>query len=378
MDVLCTDKTGTLTENFARLTNIFDYKKENCLIGLELAYLNSAYQESFKNLTDQAIINAYEEKITPVRDFETSQSQFMKINEIPFDYARRKMTLVYEVPSCNLRLLTTKGAVKEMLEVCTYYMKQENSVENKVLSLESLFKILQPKNDEQNENLEFSDENGFKFKHSIKELNREVLEALYEFNDQLNNDGNRVLAVAYQTESLSVERLKSKLVERNLIFVGFLVLSNPPKSDLKEAVENLSSSHVSIKILTGDTVEISKNICRQIGLSTDHVITSKRMSSLTRNQLEELTEKTVIFSQLSPLQKLDIVKILKAQGHVVGFLGDGVNDALALKEADVGISVDTATEIAKEAADIILLEKDINVINEGTCKIYKSIPNFSY
>lgn len=356
MSMLCTDKTGTLTENHAKLTNVFDHKKENCSLGLELAYLNSAYQESFINLTDQAIINAYEEKAKPIQNFETSQEHFVKIAEMGFDFRRRKMSLVYEVPEQNIRLLTCKGAVKEMLQVCSHYLDQLEGNNNHILSMEDLFRVLKSTNAEDGKMVELEDgPKGFRFNYSIKPLTKSVLDDLNEFNDLLNQEGYRVLAVAYQVESMFVERENTNLREKNLILVGFLTLVNPPKETVRQAIRELNSKKVNVKILTGDVVEVCKYVCKQIGLPSDHVLTSAQMKQLTSSQLANLVEKTVIFSQMSPIQKLEIVNLLKERGHVVGFLGDGINDALALKEADVGISVDSGTEIAKEAAGMVLV-----------------------
>ena len=322
MSVLCTDKTGTLTENFAKVTNVFDHKKENCSLGLELAYLNSAYQESFVNLTDQAIITAYEENAKPVRDFDSAQAQFVKIAEMGFDFKRRKMSLIYEIPEQNIRLLTSKGAVKEMLEVCTHYMDQLEGNNNNILSMDELFQVLKSTNAQDSKIVELGGgRDDFRFDYSIKELKKSVLDDLNEFNSQLNQEGYRVLAVAYQVESMFVEREQSSLREKNLIFVGFLALVNPPKETVRQAIRELNSKKVAVKILTGDVLDVCKNICKQIGLPTDHVLTSAQISTLTSSQLSNLVEKTVIFSQMTPIQKLEVVNLLKDRGHVVGFLG---------------------------------------------------------
>ena len=322
MSVLCTDKTGTLTENFAKVASVFDHKKENCSLGLELAYLNSAYQESFVNLTDQAIITAYEESTKPIRDFESSQTQFVKIAEMGFDFKRRKMSLVYEIPEQNIRLITSKGAVKEMLEVCTHYIDQLEGNNNNILSMDDLFRVLKSTNAQESKLVEVGDgRDDFRFDYSIRELKKSVLDDLNQFNDQLNQEGYRVLAVAYQVESMLVDREQSNLREKNLIFVGFLALVNPPKETVRQAVRELNSKKVTVKILTGDVVEVCRNVCQQIGLPSNHVLTSAQMGTLASSQLANLVEKTTIFSQMSPIQKLEIVNLLKDRGHVVGFLG---------------------------------------------------------
>lgn len=293
-----------------------------------------------------------------------------------FDFRRRKMSLVYEIPEQNIRLLTSKGAVKEMLAACSHYMDQLEGNNNHILSMDDLFRVLKSTNVDDGKTVQLEDgPNGFRFDYSIKPLTKGVIDELNEFNDLLNQEGYRVLAVAYQVESMFVEREKTNLREKDLIFVGFLTLVNPPKETVRQAIRDLNSKKVSVKIITGDVVEVCRYVCKQIGLPSEHVLTSAQMKQLTSSQLANLVEKTVIFSQMTPIQKLEIVNLLKDRGHVVGFLGDGINDALALKEADVGISVDTGTEIAKEAADIILLEKELSAIAEGVLQGRRSFIN---
>ena len=416
MNILCTDKTGTLTENFAQLNSVFDYRKRDRLLGLGLAYLNSAYQEAFRNLTDQAIIQAYDEKVKAAKQFDADELTINKIKEIPFDFSRRKVTVVYEVPEHGLRVLITKGAVNEMLEVCTHCTDQSAELkETDVLSLADLFRVLKQinrptdqreasvrsdQNDEPVKNLtseskgESTDELKGESKSELKreslsdlkseskgkpiggpvgdqknELNLqlkpmtpEIVARLRQYNDQLNQDGYRVLAVAFQVEHMtenSSDRLNEpassavhettslladdkqlddeknrpltddllrqapneKMAEKELIFVCYLTFLNPPKTSAAKAINDLIQNNVKVKVLTGDTKEVCKNVCKQIGLSTSSIITSKELNQLSEDELKEVAIGTVIFSQLTPIQKFNIVRVLKKHGHVVGFLG---------------------------------------------------------
>lgn len=342
MSILCTDKTGTLTENFAQLCNVFNFKKQDSSIGLELAYLNSAYQNAFKNLTDQAIINAYEDRLRQSKlDVVGSKEEkipIQKIREIPFDFKRRKVTVVYELPEISCRILITKGAVNEMLTVCKFYLDQDDNKEGDVLPLKNLFKILKEvKTNKPDEKTNFK----------LKKMTDDVNDQLRALNTNLNEDGYRVLAVAYQIEDYdpnSTNQIdpnmnfskKSNLTENDLIFVSFLTFLNPPKRSAARAIKDLISNNVKIKVLTGDTQEVCRNVCKQIGLSTNLIINSKQLNALNEEEMKKASIKNVVFAMLTPVQKYQIVRLLKAQGHVVGFLGDGINDCLSLKEADVG------------------------------------------
>ena len=367
MNILCTDKTGTLTENFAQLCSVYDYCKRDSLIGLELAYLNSAYQEAFRNLTDQAIIQAYEDRMKPVRPFDPDDFTITKIKEIPFDFSRRKVTVVYEVPEHGLRLLITKGAVTEMLEVCTHCTEQIAARKPAdALSLSNLFKLLnqinRPKDGKSdasaNQNARSDGRPESKASESnlrLKKLTPEIVAELSHFNDLLNKDGYRVLAVAFQIEHIKptehssdqfdgkadVGRKQSDdgknqmkrpdsqrppdeqstMEERDLIFVCYLTFLNPPKKSAAKAIKDLIRNNVKIKVLTGDTQEVCRNVCKRIGLSTSSLITSKELNQLGEKELKEVALRSVIFSQLTPIQKFNIVRVLKKHGHVVGFLG---------------------------------------------------------
>ena len=261
-----------------------------------------------------------------------------------------------------------------MLDVCTHFIEQDIRLNEKdILSLNDLFKILKRTSEaNQKTESESTDNHHLKDESKLKQITLEMLNQLHAFNNLLNQDGYRVLAVAYQIEQMKSELKvqtenvkKTNLKEKDLIFVCYLTFLNPPKKSAAKAINDLILNDIKVKVLTGDTQEVCKNVCKQIGLSTSLILTSKQLTTLNEEQLKEASIQTVIFSQLTPIQKLEIVRILKKQKHVVGFLGDGINDVLALKEADVGISVDSGTEIAKDAADIILLEKELDVINVG-------------
>lgn len=400
MNILCTDKTGTLTENFAQLCNVYDYRKRDSLIGLELAYLNSAYQEAFRNLTDQAIIQAYEDKTKSSKPFDLNEFTINKIKEIPFDFSRRKVTVVYEVPEYGLRILITKGAVNEMLEVCTRCIDQrETPKATDVLPLGNLFKVLKQmdrlkdgrreesgSSSQKKPDLNGSSENLKNESNlQLRKMTPEILEELRNYNDLFNKDGYRVLAVAYQVEHIKLvekssdqldenaeddkkpddknsdkkrpddggkdnekkrsddrrkdqdkkadqltgdslaqqtnEKPQSSMEERNLIFVCYLTFQNPPKTSAAKAINDLILNNVKVKVLTGDTQEVCRNVCKRIGLSTNSIITSKELNLLNEDELKEAAIRTVIFSQLTPIQKFNIVRVLKKHGHVVGFLG---------------------------------------------------------
>jgi len=318
MDVLCTDKTGTLTQDRVVLIRHVDAHGDSSKRVLEHAYLNSLFQTGLRNLLDRAVIDrAHEEGLR-----ETAKT-WWKIDEIPFDFVRRRMSVVLE-QSKRIKALFCKGAVEEMLDICTRV-----EIDGQVV-------------------------------HLTAEL-REQLKAL---RDRLNEDGLRVVAVGYKNIKPSDEPFTVD-DECNLIFSGFVAFLDPAKETTAEALRLLQEHGVTVKILTGDNAVVARKICRDVGLDAQHVATGGDVEPLDEAALSELAERTTIFAKLSPHQKARVVRVLKARGHTVGFLGDGINDATALREADVGISVDTAVDVAKEAADIILLEKSLLVLERG-------------
>ena len=318
MDILCTDKTGTLTQDHVALIRNVDLRGVNSLRVLEHAFLNSQFQTGLRNLLDRAVVARAGE--LGLGDIAKS---FRKIDEIPFDFGRRRMSVVLEQAS-RVNMLVCKGAVDEMLEICS-------SVEDgdRVLPLTSGLR-----------------------------------EGLMRLRDELNDDGLRVVAVGYKALQ-SGERPFGVADESELILSGFVAFLDPPKDSAAEAVRLLRTHNVAVKILTGDNVTVARRTCRDVGLEAQEVATGAELDRLSDEALGQLAERATVFAKLSPMQKSRIVQVLKARGHTVGFMGDGINDATALRETDAGISVDSAVDIAKEAADIILLEKSLLVLEYG-------------
>ena len=321
MDILCTDKTGTLTQDKIILEQHLDIHGEESLRTLQLAYLNSYYQTGLKNLLDRAILQHVEIE----HALSLSQS-YTKIDEIPFDFMRRRMSVVVEKEHAQ-HLLICKGAVEEILQICS-------TVEETTACV------------------------------SLTENFRKQALAVTQ---RLNEDGMRVIAVAYKAMS-PLDRLYSVTDEHDLVLVGFVAFLDPPKDTAAEALAALKSHGVQVKILTGDNEIVTRRICREVGLSVEGVVLGNEIQHLTDAELDDLAERTTVFAKLAPLQKARIITALQHRGHTVGYLGDGINDAAALRDADVGISVDTATDIAKESADIILLEKNLGVLEAGALK----------
>jgi Mg2+-importing ATPase len=318
MDVLCTDKTGTLTQDKIVLLKHLDIQGQESRHVLEQAYLNSYYQTGLKSALDRAVLDHVElEGQLHVAD------AYAKIDEIPFDFLRRRMSVVVEKDHAQ-HLLICKGAVEEMLHVCSHAELAGMPIP----------------------------------------LTEALRQQVGHLATTLNEDGLRVIAVASRilpggARSYAVDD------ERALILTGLMAFLDPPKETVTEAIAALMQHGVQVKILTGDSEIVTRRICRDVGLTCTPVALGHDVDHLSEEQLGELVERITVFAKLNPPQKALIVNALQARGHTVGFLGDGINDALALREADVGISVDTATDIAKESADIILLEKSLLVLEEG-------------
>ncbi|MGO4700831.1 magnesium-translocating P-type ATPase [Dyella sp. 2RAB6] len=315
MDVLCTDKTGTLTLDKIVLERHLDLYGEESDEALEYGYLNSRFQTGLKNLMDKAVLEH--------RDLETVAQQYRIVDEIPFDFQRRRMSVVVRHGEGD-ELLVCKGAVEEMLSICAYAKAGD-------------------------EILPVTDE----MRADIKAMTR-----------GLNEDGLRVLVVAVKHQP-PAGRAYGVADESGLTAVGCLAFLDPPKDSAATAIAALHHHGVEVKVITGDNEAVTRKICREVGLDVQHSAQGKHIEPLNDDELDALVKRTTVFAKMSPLQKARVVKSLQRQGHTVGFLGDGINDAPALREADVGISVDTATDIAKESADIILLEKNLMVLEEG-------------
>ncbi|MFA3541258.1 magnesium-translocating P-type ATPase [Acinetobacter baumannii] len=327
MDVLCTDKTGTLTQDKIFLSQHIDVQGGKSDFVLMQAFLNSYYQTGLKNLLDVAVLEAVDDQI------KIQKLRYKKLDEVPFDFDRRRMSVVVQTPQQKARMIT-KGAVEEMLKVCRYV-----EVNGKV---EPLTK------------------------------QREV--AIEALTQRYNRDGLRVVAVAYR-EFKNHQENYSVVDESDLILIGYITFLDPPKESAKEAVQRLHAHGVTVKVLTGDNESVTQKVCREIGLNYDQVLLGGVIETLTDQQLKRAVEQYHIFAKLSPVHKERIVEQLKANGHVVGFLGDGINDAAAIRAADIGISVDTAVDIAKESADLILLEKSLMVLEKGVIEGRRTFAN---
>ena len=321
-DILCTDKTGTLTQDKVVLERHYDLNlRENPRI-LELGYLNSNYQTGMKNLIDKAIIEAAGDEL----DISEIQRDYNKIDEIPFDFSRRRMSVVVENSDeqHGEHLLVTKGASEEMMAVAT-----KLEVDGQILPL-------------------------------TPERKQKVMAKVNDMND----DGLRVIMLGYKRNPAPVGEFSVK-DENDLILCGYLAFLDPPKESAKDALARLKYDGINVKILTGDNEAVTRTVGLQVGLNVDTVYSGADLEGKKPEELAKMVEECNIFVKLSPEDKTKIINLLKQNGHTVGYMGDGINDAPAMKAADVSISVDTAVDIAKESADIILLHKDLNVLEEG-------------
>mgnify|MGYP003562002505 FL=1 len=328
MDILCTDKTGTLTQDKIVLEMHLDIYGEENEEALEFAYLNSFYQTGLKNLLYVAVLEHIE-----LHESLKVEHKFLKVDEIPFDFLRRRMSVVVEEENHHHELIC-KGAVEEILQVCT-----QVKVNDQILPVDA-----------------------------------SIHAQVAQLNQELNEDGLRVIAVAYKELPLD-QRSYSVADEQDLILIGLIAFLDPPKDSAAQAIAALNNSGVQVKVLTGDNPIVTLKTCKDVGLYVHHTLLGSEVESLSDEELTDLAETTTIFAKLSPLQKSRIIQVLRRKGHIVGFMGDGINDAAALREADVGISVDTAVDIAKESADIILLEKSLMVLKEGILEGRKTFGN---
>ena len=323
MDVLCTDKTGTLTQDRVILQRHLDVSGRDDETVLRLAFLNSHHQSGMKNLMDQAVL-----QFTTERGVSCDPVLYRKIDELPFDFVRRRLSIVVETLKRE-HLLICKGAVEEMLAISGHVREGE---------------AVQP----------------------LDEARRAALLTLARTH---NADGFRVLMVATRRlDSGETKQLYANADERDLVVEGFLTFLDPPKETAAPAIAALRANGVAVKILTGDNAVVSARICREVGLEPGTPLLGRDIEKLDEPGLRTAVENHTVFAKMSPLQKARVVRALQANGHTVGFLGDGINDAPALRDADVGISVDTGADIAKESADIILLEKSLMVLEEGIIK----------
>ena len=328
MDVLCTDKTGTITQNKIVLEHYLDIHGNEDERVLRHAFLNSYYQTGLKNLLDLAILN--HAKSEPYLSLE---EKYVKVDEIPFDFNRRRMSIVIRDQDGKTQLIT-KGAIEEMLSICSH-----------------------------------AEYNG-----AVVELDDDIRKEILEIVNKLSSQGMRVLAVA-QKNNPPAETVFSVKDESDMVLIGYLAFLDPPKESAAAAIKALKEYGVSVKVLTGDTDSVASFVCNQVGIEVDNMLLGYQIDEMNDDQLSVAVEKVSLFAKLSPQQKARVVRALRNNGHVVGYMGDGINDAAAMHEADVAISVDTAVDVAKESADIILLEKDLTVLEQGVVEGRKTFGN---
>lgn len=329
MNIFCTDKTGTLTEDKIVLEKYLNVNGEEDFNILKYAFLNAYLQTGLKSNIDEAVVA----KAKTV-GIENSLKKYKKIDEIPFDFSRRCLSVAVEID--NKDELITKGAVEEILNICTT----------------------------------------FEYKGQTEKLTNEKIENMRKICKNLNEEGFRVVAICKKIITNNKKDFNST-DEKNMTLLGFIGFLDPPKESAKEAIEGLNNAGIRVMVLTGDNVEVTRCVCNKAGINSKEIITGNKIDTLSDVALSRLLKRNNIFAKLSPIQKARIVRVLKQNGNVVGYMGDGINDSPALTNSDVGISVDTAVDIAKETADIILLEKDLNVLLDGVMERKKNICKFN-
>ncbi len=323
IDILCTDKTGTLTEDKVKLQYHLDIEGKSDSRVLRHGFLNSYYQTGLKNLIDLAIIDKTMQLKGTDASLPDNITEYLKVDEVPFDFERRRLSVVVE-SEAGKRQMITKGAVEEMLAISSFV----------------------------------------EYKGEVVELTEPIRDLVQAKVQELNNTGMRVIAVAQKTNPAPVGEF-SVADETEMVLLGYLAFLDPPKESAKAAIKALHAHGVAVKVITGDNEEVAKSVCQQVGIQFDKVYTGADVDALSDTELSAIAQDTTIFAKMSPAQKTRLINLIKKSGHAVGYLGDGINDAGALEAADVGISVDNAVDIAKEAADVILLEKDLQVLEEG-------------
>ena len=329
MNIFCTDKTGTLTEDKIVLEKYLNVNGEEDFNILKYAFLNAYLQAGLKSNIDEAVVA----KAKTV-GIENSLKKYKKIDEIPFDFSRRCLSVAVEID--NKDELITKGAVEEILNICTT----------------------------------------FEYKGQTEKLTDEKIENMRKICKDLNEEGFRVVAICKKIITNNKKDFNST-DEKDMTLLGFIGFLDPPKESAKEAIEGLNNAGIRVMVLTGDNVEVTRCVCNKAGIYSKKIITGNKIDTLSDVALSRLLKRNNIFAKLSPIQKARIVRVLKQNGNVVGYMGDGINDSPALTNSDVGISVDTAVDIAKETADIILLEKDLNVLLDGVMERKKNICKFN-
>ncbi len=317
MNILCTDKTGTLTEDKIVLERYLDINGDEDIRTLKHAFLNSYFQTGLKGSIDEAVIKRATEN-----NLMELTVKYKIVDEIPFDFSRRRLSVI--VTDGEKRQLITKGAVEEILSICTMV----------------------------------------DYKGQVSKITKEIKDNIKKISKQLNKDGLRVVAVCQKND---IENKSSFEVsdEKNMILLGFIGFLDPPKESAKESIKRLNKAGIRVIVLTGDNADVTRCVCEKVGINSKNIVLGSQIEKLPDIGVIRLLKKTNIFAKLSPIQKARIVRLLRQNGNVVGYMGDGINDSPSLTNSDVGVSVDTAVDIAKESADIILLEKDLNVLLDG-------------
>lgn len=337
IDILCTDKTGTLTQDEIVLEYPLDIHGDLDMAVLRRAYLNSHFQTGLKNLMDRAIISRTEKEAKEHAILQNLDTSFQKIDELPFDFERRRMSVIVKDDS-NVVSMVTKGALEEMLNISTHV----------------------------------------EYRGEIIPITEGIRQEVLAEVGQLNRQGLRVLGVGYKS-GLREDYAYAVDDESDMILTGYLAFLDPPKPSASPAIQALLEHGVRTKILTGDNEKVTQAICEKVGLDVEHMLLGADIDQMTDQELAEVVEKVTVFAKLSPDQKARIILQLKKNGHGVGYMGDGINDAPSMKVADVGISVDTAVDIAKETADVILLDKDLMVLETGIVegrKVYANMTKY--
>ncbi len=332
IDILFTDKTGTLTEDKVRLQQNLDIEGNASEEVLKYGFFNSYFQTGLSNLLDEAIIDKYMEVIGE-KDLDYMLTDYVKVDEVPFDFNRRRLSVVVEDHKGRVEMIT-KGAVEEML-----------SISNKA-----------------------------QYKGEILDLDQDLKDKVLKKVNELNNLGMRVIAVSKKTNPSPVGQF-SIADESEMTLIGYLAFLDPPKSSTKEAIEALNRSGVDVKILTGDNEFVTKNVCKQVGIDFNKIYLGSDVDKLDDEELGKLALTANVFAKMSPSQKARVIRATRGQGHSVGYMGDGINDAAALEACDVGISVNNAVDIAKESSDVILLEKDLMILEDGILEGRKTYAN---
>lgn len=317
MNILCTDKTGTLTEDKIVLEKYLDVMGNEDFRVLKHAFLNAYFQTGLKSNIDEAVIKRGIE-----HGLDEISTKYVKVDEIPFDFSRRRLSII--VNDGTKTQLITKGAVEEILNICTLV----------------------------------------DYKGKVEPITNSIKENIKKITKELNKQGLRVVAVCQKNDLNKTEEFNVS-DEKNMVLIGFIGFLDPPKETAKSSIEKLGKNGIRVIVLTGDNVEVTRCVCDKVGIKSNRIVTGAQIDKLADQGLKRLLKKTNIFAKLSPIQKARIVRLLRDNGNVVGYMGDGINDSPSLVNSDVGISVDTAVDIAKESADIILLEKDLHVLLDG-------------